>query len=94
MAIILDEEIASMTPCTCYKYNEKDICWTEGAVGILTDEEEKKYCIEKIYKGKISENMKKRMDRFAHAVEVCKNDYRKMGYDNYWQCISEHMKQK
>jgi len=94
MAIVLNEEIAKSSPCVCYNYDGNEICWTAGCVGILTDEQEKKYCKEKISKGEISPKLKQSMNRFAHAVEICKDDYKKMGYDNYWQCLSEHLKAK
>lgn len=90
MAIIVDEEIARHSPCTCYTYDDKQICWSIGAIGVLSDRQEKEFCKEKVVKGNLPPQMQKRMEVFAHAVDVCKDDYRKMGYDNYWECIREH----
>ena len=91
MAIIVDKEVARHSPCTCYVYDDgKQICYSIGAIGVLSDEQEKEFCKEKVVKGNLPPQMQKRMKIFAHAVEVCKDNYRQMGYDNYWDCISEH----
>ena len=91
MAILVDEEIAKHSPCTCYVYdNGKKICYSIGAIGVLSDEQEREFCKEQIVKGDLPPQMQERMDIFAHAVEVCKDTYREMGYDNYWDCIRVH----
>ena len=95
MAIIVDDEIAKHSPCTCYVYdNGKKICYSIGAIGVLSDEQEKQFCKEQIVKGDLPPQMQERMDTFAHAVEVCKDTYREMGYDNYWDCIRVHTENK
>lgn len=91
MALVVDEFLARMSPCVCYKYDGKDICWSAGCIGTLTDEQEKKYCREKIYKGRVSERVKKRWKKFAEVVDYCEKWF-EHGYDNYWECMSKETK--
>ncbi len=44
-AIILDEATARATPCSCFTYKGKDLCWSRGAIGLLKQEQLDIYCV-------------------------------------------------
>lgn len=75
MAIIVDEEIAKRSPCTCHKIGPTDnpedlICFTSGAIGALTNVQDREYCSSKLI---IKEDrIRERVERFRRASQVCK----------------------
>jgi len=67
-ALIVDEATARATPCTCFRYKGKDLCWSRGAIGMLKQEEQAIYCVAgKTYKEQ--PKLKARYERFAEAAE-------------------------
>jgi len=71
MAFVLDEEIAKTSPCTCYEYDGKYICWSHACIGTLTDEQEKMFCNPRIVKGEVSEKTRERWKQFSEMAEYC-----------------------
>lgn len=74
MGIIMDEEIAKRTPCTCFKIGPTEapkdlLCFSPGVIGTLTNEQDVTYCSDKLIKTdtKIAE----RVQRFREASEIC-----------------------
>ena len=67
-AIILDEATARATPCSCFTYKGKDLCWSRGAIGLLKQEQLDIYCVAgKAYKAQ--PKLVERYTRFAEAAE-------------------------
>ena len=67
-AIILDEATARATPCSCFSYKGKDLCWSRGAIGLLKQEQLGTYCVAgKAYKAQ--PKLVERYTRFAEAAE-------------------------
>jgi hypothetical protein len=67
-ALIVDEAKARATPCTCFRYKGKDLCWSPGAIGMLKQEEQAIYCVAgKTYKEQ--PKLKERYEKFAEAAE-------------------------
>lgn len=66
---ILDEATAKATPCSCFTYKGKDMCWSKGIVGLLNQGQQKVYCVAgKAYKPRPA--LTERYTRFAEAAEA------------------------
>jgi len=66
--IVLDEARARATPCSCFIYKGKDLCWSRGVLGMLKQEQEDIYCVAgKAYKAQ--PKLVERYTRFAAAAE-------------------------
>lgn len=50
--IVVDEEKARTTPCKCVKLDGKDLCWSHGIIGMLSQSQVKLYCPQKIYENR------------------------------------------
>ena len=69
--IVIDEEVAKATPCSCYEYEpEKFVCWSKGVIGTLTDAQEAMYCNPRIVKK--DKGIAERIRKFKEAVEAVK----------------------
>lgn len=66
-ALILNEATARASPCSCFTYKGKDLCWSRGAIGLLTQDQQKVYCAGKTYKARPA--LTERYQRFAQAAE-------------------------
>ena len=65
---ILDEATAKASPCSCFTYKGKDMCWSKGIIGLLTQDQQGVYCVAgKSYKPRPA--LTKRYERFAEAAE-------------------------
>ena len=94
MAKILNKKLALETPCTCFiSENHKSMCYSDGAVGVLSDEQKATFCSAGIVEKEMPKGLENGIVLFGKTAEIC-SDYRKMGYGDYWDCISEHMKKK
>ena len=92
MAKIRNEELALSTPCTCFiKEGQQKICYSDGAIGVLSEEQIEKYCSAGVIKKDIPEDMEKGITLFGKTAEIC-SDYKSMGYNDYWDCVSDNMK--
>jgi len=92
MAHIKNEELALSTSCVCFvKEGQKNMCYSSGAIGVLSEEQVEKYCKRGIEKKDIPKEMEAGIVLFGKVSETC-SDYRNMGYDDYWDCVSENMK--
>ncbi|MBA7707177.1 hypothetical protein ES703_116046 [subsurface metagenome] len=66
--VVLDEATARATPCSCFTYKGKDLCWSRGMVGMLTQPQQEIYCVAgKAYKAQ--PKLVERYTRFAEAAE-------------------------
>ena len=65
--VVLDEAIARATPCSCFTYKGKDMCWSKGIIGLLAQEQQNIYCVAgKAYKARPA--LTERYTRFAEAA--------------------------
>lgn len=66
--VVLDKPTARATPCSCFTYKGKDLCWSKGIIGILTQDQQRVYCVAgKTYKARPA--LTERYQRFAAAAE-------------------------
>lgn len=66
--VVLDEARARAAPCSCFTYKGKDLCWSKGIIGMLTQDQQKVYCIAgKAYKAQ--PKLVGRYESFAEAAE-------------------------
>lgn len=66
--VILDEAVAKSSPCSCFQYEGRDLCWSKGIVGMLTEDQQKFYCIAgKTYKDR--PGLTERYQKFASAAK-------------------------
>jgi len=50
---ILDEARAKASLCSCFTYKGKDMCWSPGIIGLLTQDQQDIYCVAgKTYKAR------------------------------------------
>lgn len=64
--IVVDEELARATACRCFEYQGKDYCFSKGVIGMLTQEEEERFCPTRNY---AANGRKERYQKFAAAAE-------------------------
>lgn len=73
--LVVSEEVARSTPCTCYEYEihgkTKRLCWSAGVVGTLTDEQERLYCNPPIVK-KDGKGIRERIKKIGQISSKCK----------------------
>ncbi len=66
--VVLDEARAKATPCSCFTYKGKDLCWSKGIIGMLAADQQAIYCVAgKAYKEQ--PRLVERYTRFAEAAE-------------------------
>ena len=66
--VVLDEARARATPCSCFTYKCKDLCWSKGIIGMLATDQQDIYCVAgKTYKAQ--PKLVERYTRFAEAAE-------------------------
>lgn len=66
--LVVDEARAKASPCSCFAYKGKDLCWSNGIIGLLTQPQQNVYCVAgKIYKEQPA--LTERYARFAEAAE-------------------------
>lgn len=71
--IVVNEELAKKSPCTCYEVELPDgrkllLCWAKGIIGMLSKEQIEKYCPKKIIKP-APERLKRRYIKFIEAAK-------------------------
>jgi len=66
--VVLDKARAKATPCSCFTYKGKDLCWSKGIIGMLAADQQAIYCVAgKTYKAQPA--LTKRYETFAEAAE-------------------------
>jgi len=66
--LVVDEARAKASPCSCFTYKGKDMCWSKGIIGLLTQDQENIYCVAgKAYKEQPA--LTRRYETFAAAAE-------------------------
>ena len=74
---VLDEATAKASPCSCFTYKGKDLCWSKGVIGLLTQDQQEVYCVAgKTYKPRPA--LTERYERFAAAAERAHKDIESM----------------
>jgi len=70
MALITDENRAKITPCKCVEIEKgKQLCWSDGAIGFLSNKQESDYCPIKLYEQ--SDKMLNHIHRFTEHSKSC-----------------------
>ena len=66
--VVLDEARARATPCSCFTYKGKDLCYSRGIIGMLSQPQQDIYCVAgKAYKAQPA--LTRRYVTFAEAAE-------------------------
>jgi len=83
--IVTDSKLARETPCTCYKFDVGELCYSKGIIGALDKEQIRKYCTYRTYKeGRILERMK----LYKKAADKCKG----RSFEEFWECVEKEIK--
>jgi hypothetical protein len=97
MGLVVDKEIAKRTACHGYKNPSTGeyYLWSEGIIGMLSDNQEKKYCTEIITTTKVPERFK----IFKNIASSCSAKVRKEYPKGkrllpYLECMSIHAKKE
>lgn len=72
--VVLDEATARATPCSCFLYKGKDMCWSKGIIGLLTQDQENIYCVA----GKAYKAQPALTDRYTKFAEAAKEAHKKI----------------
>ena len=74
---VLYEATAKASPCSCFTYKGKDLCWSKGVIGLLTQNQQEVYCVAgKTYEPRPA--LTERYERFAVAAERAHKDIESM----------------
>lgn len=66
--LVVDEARAKASPCSCFTYKGKDLCWSKGIIGMLAADQQDIYCVAgKAYKAQPA--LTRRYETFAEAAE-------------------------
>jgi len=66
--LVVNEARAKATPCSCFTYKGKDMCWSKGIIGMLARDQQDIYCVAgKAYKARPA--LTERYRSFAAAAE-------------------------
>ena len=73
--IVIDESVAKATPCTCYRIDETEMCFSRGIIGTLSPAQREAYCVAgKTFK---EEGITRRVKKFKEAATICKAEIEK-----------------
>lgn len=72
--LVVNEATAKVSPCTCYRVDETEMCFSKGVIGTLTKEQIGLYCPQKFYK---TQGLVKRVKGFKEGAAVCKVETKK-----------------
>lgn len=72
--LVIDEATARATPCSCFIYKGKDMCWSKGIIGMLTQNQESIYCIA----GKAYKEQPKLVERYSMFAEAAEAAHKKI----------------
>jgi len=74
---VLDEPTAKASLCNCFIYKGKDYCYSKGVIGMLSQDQERLYCVAgKTYKEQ--PKIVERYTKFAAAAERAHKDIESM----------------
>lgn len=66
--LVVDEARAKASPCSCFTYKGKDMCWSRGIIGMLAQPQQDIYCVAgKAYEARPA--LTRRYETFAAAAE-------------------------
>ena len=78
MGIVVDPVLARTSGCTCYKIGEEEtpenlMCFSQGIIGTLSDQQDRKFCERKTTKGPTKEFSKhiKKFEQMGKIMDVC-----------------------
>jgi len=95
--IVVNEHLASSTPCTGVHLDGKDMVWSRGIIGALDEGQKAKYCTAGI---KFTERfgLKKRVEKFTEAAHLCSESTKHLeGREKllgYLSCMSKELEQR
>lgn len=72
--IVLDEARARATPCSCFIYKGRDLCWSGGIIGMLKQEQQGIYCVA----GKTYKAQPKLVERYKSFAEAAEEAHKKI----------------
>jgi len=98
LAIVINSGKAKSEECKCYLINpeganvpENRICWVEGAVGALSDPQEKEFCLEAPKKQELPSKLARRFGKFkkmGKVMDVCAESEAK----DFYSCVIREAK--
>jgi len=72
--VVLDEARARATPCSCFTYKCKDLCWSKGIIGMLAADQQDIYCVA----GKAYKDQPKLVERYTRFAEAAEEAHKKI----------------
>jgi hypothetical protein len=97
-AHILDEEAARTTPCLCRELKDGSVCFSEGAVGPLDDEQRALFCAVGEEPLVLTEEQAARLQQFADAAAHCRIEVVQEGDANetepYLACMKAELRRR
>lgn len=94
MGIVIQEEVAKTTPCKCFQLKGDELlCFSQGVVGGLTDEQENTLCTKKQVNPP-TKGQKERIAKFTEAVHAAKERYKGEGIQQWLGLVGEETKKR
>lgn len=72
--LVIDEARARATPCSCFTYKGKDLCWSKGIIGMLGQPQQEAYCVA----GKAYKAQPKLAERYTTFAEAAGEAHKKI----------------
>ncbi|MBA7680427.1 hypothetical protein ES703_88743 [subsurface metagenome] len=72
--VVLDEATARATPCSCFTYKGRDLCWSRGVIGMLKQEQQDIYCVA----GRTYKAQPKLVERYTTFAEAAEEAHKKI----------------
>lgn len=69
--IVVNPDLAARTSCRCYRIDKRDMCFSKGIIGTMSDAQEEAYCTEKRY---VTEGLQRRVKLFREAATEAKKE--------------------
>ena len=87
--LVMDASLARKSPCTCYTYDSKKICYSKGVVGALSKTQTTQFCNPMIKIGK-----SKRIEAFVEAAEATKKKVKKKDFKKWTKEMGKQLRKR
>lgn len=92
---VIDAARAKATPCTCFTYDDAEMCWSPGILGLMSSkknpEQIAKYCA--LGKTPDGSGVKQRFAKIKGAVEEAHAEWEKSGdgLPEWWSAVAKSL---
>jgi len=92
---VIDVARAEATPCTCFNYDSREMCWSSGILGLMSSEKNPEQIARYCAVGKIPDGSgaKQRFAKIKGAVESAHKEWEKSGdgLPEWWSAVAKSL---